>query len=672
MSRRSLSIRVLVLGCAVLMLALSALGSLATASSKPAPQEWRIGVAKVGDEVGYRSFNPVGWTTYKVEAPRTLLDAWGNNVTANVVQRLHERSPDGAKALHYLPGSARPFADASKQERSWDLSYNRNPGGDGVEWNYPCLATGRWQGRTPSQLVGTSWADLCDQLWGGAKWEPGAVSAVTVERFQDQDALRMEVRFNAWTFLVYWFAPGEAYPLGVDRCIQPSFCTPDTAQSSLVRVSFSPGHGEPIRWDGSSTDSRRAESDFGEVGARGPPGGAVGTYALDDALARVEDDARLTSFRAWRAAHPDALLVEARLSLPAAPGAGSVPPSASPSWDLTWLARDSSSRRVVTTQDPACAAVPLVLPTSVPCAQNSEAPPKAGMPFPGGPQRGLRLDASLRDALRDHPGESLRTLTWYRPHPDVSLLQLEFWGSGRWSGPIVVFNATSGERMMATQPDLGYEALAEPPARASGATVMGSEARVLAQAALQASTPALTVGGVTLLAILAAPRFPALAVALYSRLTKQDALEHPRRRAILDLLRQQPGLPTGAVAVALHYGDGATRHHLDVLRRVGAITRLDLADGPRWFVPGSVERAQMAREAVLAIEGAEARVLRLVEHAPGIHAAQVARELGVTRPAVHLTLRRLANKGLVHARPDPADPRRSGLFAAGVKAAPDF
>lgn len=676
MSRRNPRVRTILVVAALLFLVLAGLGTMASAGSRPAPDAWRIGVAQVGDEVGYRSFNPVGWTTYRVEPSMHVLDAWGRNVTAKALVRLHERSGGEPDVLLYHQGASAPFAtvvtsgprsNGDELHRSRSLSYDAH-GGEGVEWNYPCLATGAWQGLSARELVGKPWAALCQQPWGRPDGE-GVVSAVRAEAFQGRDAMRVEVRTVERLWIAYWFAPGEAYPLAADSCAAESFCTPDTAAAALVRTTFVPGEGGPALADPSGA-AQRAASDYGEVTPEGPAGADIGPYPLHEALQVLASDAKLAQLREWRDAHPDAVLVEARATFRTASG-GPVPgspPGVDQRWDLAWIARDLSSRGASTTKNAGCVPAQGPVGTLVaPCYANSLRTVSVDAGYPATAGRQVRLDAAVRDAQTDDPaGSSLADVRWSREGTPgrTPVLDVTTRGPNGETAHRVSYNVTSGARLSTALPESVVPVAHEPAPREApgGSRIASVEAKALAGSMLRAAVVPFALAGSSILAALfVAPRAPAFVVALYSRLSKRDVVEHPRRAAMLARLRERPGLGTSELALALHASEGATRHHLDVLVRAGLLTRLDVASGPRWFVAGSVERGRQAREAVLAADGAEARALRLIEHAPGIHAAQLARELGVTRPAAHFTLKRLRVKGLVREAKEGA---RTRLYPA--------
>lgn len=150
-----------------------------------------------------------------------------------------------------------------------------------------------------------------------------------------------------------------------------------------------------------------------------------------------------------------------------------------------------------------------------------------------------------------------------------------------------------------------------------------------------------------LLALLVGARLLASAVILYTRLTKKDILAHPRRAIILGALQDEPGLSILEISERTGIAGGALRYHLGVLVRAKILMAVDVAGSVRHYPAGVKPNPEVVREIILASGGSEARLLQRIRETPGVHAAQLAREMGVSRPAIHFGLQRLMRRGLL-------------------------
>ncbi len=177
-------------------------------------------------------------------------------------------------------------------------------------------------------------------------------------------------------------------------------------------------------------------------------------------------------------------------------------------------------------------------------------------------------------------------------------------------------------------------AAAAAPAAAAGA---GSS---LAAPALVAGGVAAT-GGVAAAALLLRRRWPFFAAALYTRLKPNRVLDQPTRERIAQIVGAEPGIAFSDLARRLDLGFGALTYHAQVLERSGVV--FSARDGQQrrffpvagGFVKGSGSLSERALQALLS-------------GPRGL--AELARELGVSRQALHYHLKRLAEEGRVVAR----------------------
>jgi DNA-binding transcriptional ArsR family regulator len=127
-----------------------------------------------------------------------------------------------------------------------------------------------------------------------------------------------------------------------------------------------------------------------------------------------------------------------------------------------------------------------------------------------------------------------------------------------------------------------------------------------------------------------------LAIGLYHKLSKDQALDHPARKRIVELLDDEPGLGTNRLADELDVCYRTALHHLEVLQRFDLV-RGDTANGrTRWALPGDAH----------ALEGpefsdSEASILDLLRDDPGLHLSEIARRTEFSKSTVKHGLERL-------------------------------
>lgn len=132
-------------------------------------------------------------------------------------------------------------------------------------------------------------------------------------------------------------------------------------------------------------------------------------------------------------------------------------------------------------------------------------------------------------------------------------------------------------------------------------------------------------------------------LALFSRLQKDDLLDHEKRAAIFNLVRLRPGIHYQGIRRELELPNGVLTYHL------GALTREGLIRGERdgrllRMFPGTA-KMHTGR----ALTGVERQMLRIVHHEPGLLQTELTNRLGVSKQAVQRPLKRLVDAGLIDA-----------------------
>src|SRR5581483_11290361 len=125
---------------------------------------------------------------------------------------------------------------------------------------------------------------------------------------------------------------------------------------------------------------------------------------------------------------------------------------------------------------------------------------------------------------------------------------------------------------------------------------------------------------------------------LFSRIASSAMLAHPQRRRMRDAIAANPGIGVNELQRELGLAKGVFDHHLHRLVSGGHVRAAEDGQRRRLYVAGAAlppPGAPTLRE----------RTLHLLETRGEMRAADVARELGVSRQALHHHLKRLAKDG---------------------------
>lgn len=659
---------------AAAVLALSIAGAVVSNEAEERLADERVGVPRHGDAVVYEvdGADAAGPTRVAFVWNGTTQIPWNDDLI--VVDAL-DLASEWSNATYLFAGAATE-AVASIGTRSsggsgastvttpvGSTSHSSSHEEHGVEYmtgqgaaDALCFARAGWQGERLAALDGAPGARFCRGL-GNA-----TLRAAGWDRVADLDAARFETKMFNVTFSL-WLAPGLAYP------VRAVYETDDgNYRSSRTLVGYEGGDGSLVP---ATPAAPPLAAPAAALGANDPEtmGAGMPGYTLGAAVRAIDSDTRLSRYPAWRAAHPDAQLMKAwLLRYP-----DSLCPQAASGrfveqWQLQFAAGDGTAIGLLSERRQTCLGTPALpdalAPATSALVSNSEGEVERGLPPPPAASPQAVRFAYLASLLG--PDSAVETYGFLSfPVPQL----------GAWVG---------GEAFVQTRPEEG-----EPSSiyadRATGAvsfrgwwrnvraetTGTGVFALVHpppppgASAPVVASTTAATIpdgvyfttGGLSalvLLAALAGGRLPAAAVLAYTRLTRGDVLANPARAAILAAAKASPGLSFADARSAAGLSHGGAAYHLSVLVRAGHLARLESGGFTRYFVAGSADFVRFAEEAVLLTGGAEARVLAAARGAPGSTAADLARALGVSRVAVHYTLRRLEGRGLVERRREGA------------------
>lgn len=138
---------------------------------------------------------------------------------------------------------------------------------------------------------------------------------------------------------------------------------------------------------------------------------------------------------------------------------------------------------------------------------------------------------------------------------------------------------------------------------------------------------------------------------LRTRLTADEALDHPIRRELMDRIEAEPGVHRNELIQALDAGNGTIRHHLDKLVELDHVAETRGQGYACYFPAGEVDRHVMAAAPALR-SGSARRVLEAVLDEPGLSNGEVAARTGLSPSTVSHHLARLQEAELVRADGD--------------------
>lgn len=137
-----------------------------------------------------------------------------------------------------------------------------------------------------------------------------------------------------------------------------------------------------------------------------------------------------------------------------------------------------------------------------------------------------------------------------------------------------------------------------------------------------------------------------LLLPLYTRLRPSAILDHPVRRRIADLVQQNPGVTFGELARLAGIAPGQLTHHARMLERAGVVFSSPDGQTRRFFHVGTGRLAS--------VPPLSQRVMDLLRERPR-RSSELARELGVSRQALHYHVKHLVAEGKLVARADGRD-----------------
>jgi len=171
---------------------------------------------------------------------------------------------------------------------------------------------------------------------------------------------------------------------------------------------------------------------------------------------------------------------------------------------------------------------------------------------------------------------------------------------------------------------------APPPVEAAAPAAQPLDERVVVAAALA------SMGASWTALWLSRHKWLPLLAALYTRLRPSRILDHPLRRAIVDLVQKEPGISFSEIARRLDIAPGQLTHHARMLEKAGIVFSSPHGQTRRFFHVGHGRLETVAPLAERALLALRERPMR---------ASDLAKALGVSRQALHYHVKQLVADG---------------------------
>jgi len=134
---------------------------------------------------------------------------------------------------------------------------------------------------------------------------------------------------------------------------------------------------------------------------------------------------------------------------------------------------------------------------------------------------------------------------------------------------------------------------------------------------------------------------------LFSRIDKDELLEHERRARIYELIKQNPGIHLSEIARELEYAWGTTLHHLRKLRADHLILFKDVGHHKSFFINGSgLSEIQMQAMSLIK-NGTLAHLAQYLELHPRVSLKELSEALNISPPLAAFHIRKLEKAGFV-------------------------
>ncbi len=133
---------------------------------------------------------------------------------------------------------------------------------------------------------------------------------------------------------------------------------------------------------------------------------------------------------------------------------------------------------------------------------------------------------------------------------------------------------------------------------------------------------------------------------LFTRLTKETALEHKRRATLFDMVRETPGITFSGLRKRSELGSGTLLHHLRVLEKQGLVRCVRDGLRSRFYVHGA------AIDGGPYLNQVQRSLVKAIRRYPGSTQKQLSSILGLPRQSLHYHSKRMEAIGKIRIRRD--------------------
>ena len=129
---------------------------------------------------------------------------------------------------------------------------------------------------------------------------------------------------------------------------------------------------------------------------------------------------------------------------------------------------------------------------------------------------------------------------------------------------------------------------------------------------------------------------------VYTKMRREQLLEHKVRAQIFDYVNKNPGAHYRGIMNELNLHMGVLTHHLNMLEQEQYIKSYQDGMYRRFYPKGAVIQPKMILNEV------QHRILKLILNIPGVSQVSIAKNLKVTTKVVNYHVKILANAGFIH------------------------
>lgn len=129
---------------------------------------------------------------------------------------------------------------------------------------------------------------------------------------------------------------------------------------------------------------------------------------------------------------------------------------------------------------------------------------------------------------------------------------------------------------------------------------------------------------------------------VYTKMRREQLLEHKVRAQIFDYINQNPGVHYRGIMNDLTLHLGVLTHHLNMIEQEQYIKSLQDGMYRRFYPKNAVVKTG------LILTDVQERILRTIQATPGISQSGIARNLKLTKTVVNYQVKILSNAGFVH------------------------